>query len=187
VIGNGRLALLTHQEQMYLLQTHPELIATAVEEFLHSLTPIALTTNRRAREEVELLGKQISRGEGCSADLPGIGESRRAGAWGARDGRRMLARRLAKRFTLMRAHTRPIRMIISPLRRLQRLPHMQLSVDPEALVWQTGSTVPGRTTCPWSSREPGLPLNTRHKAIMTDVLFERSDCLETRFHQEEQP
>ena len=62
LIGNGLLALLRHPEQKQLLQEDPNLIQSAVEEFLRYDGPVQLT-GRGAKEDVEIGGKRILQGE----------------------------------------------------------------------------------------------------------------------------
>jgi len=62
LIGNGVLALLRHPEQLRRLRAAPELIASAIEEFLRYDSPGQLLW-RIAREDVELGGKRIRRGQ----------------------------------------------------------------------------------------------------------------------------
>jgi cytochrome P450 len=62
LIGNGTLALLRHPEQLALLRAQPELIASAVEEFLRYEAPSQMAS-RVAPAEMELGGQIIGRGE----------------------------------------------------------------------------------------------------------------------------
>jgi cytochrome P450 len=62
LIGNGTLALLRHLDQLALLRAQPELIASAVEEFLRYEAPSQMAS-RVAPEEMELGGQIIGRGE----------------------------------------------------------------------------------------------------------------------------
>lgn len=59
LVGNGVLALLTHPEQLALLQEKPELMASAVEEFLRWDSPVHTTPARFAAEDVEYSGVTI--------------------------------------------------------------------------------------------------------------------------------
>jgi len=62
LIGNGLLALFRNPEQKQLLQAHPELIQSAVEEFLRYDGPVQLT-GRSVKEDLEIGGKRIPQGE----------------------------------------------------------------------------------------------------------------------------
>jgi cytochrome P450 len=63
LIGNGMLALLRHPDQMQRLRDEPGLIKQAVEELLRFEGPLATATERYAREDVEIAGTRIGRGE----------------------------------------------------------------------------------------------------------------------------
>ncbi len=62
LIGNGLLALLQNPEEMQKLKDNPSLIETAVEEFLRFHSPLQ-STGRVALEDLEIGGKQISKGQ----------------------------------------------------------------------------------------------------------------------------
>ena len=61
LIANGTLALLKNPAQMELLKTQPELISSAVEEFLRYESPVQLG-NRLATRDVEIGGQLIPAG-----------------------------------------------------------------------------------------------------------------------------
>ena len=63
LIGNGVFALLTHPEQVAKLRSDPGLVANAVEEILRYYGPAETTTARFAREDVELGGRTIAKGD----------------------------------------------------------------------------------------------------------------------------
>src|SRR5262249_51400644 len=62
LICNGLLALLRNPGQMKLLQENPELIGSAVEEFLRYDSPVQWN-GRLALEDVEVAGVGIQRGD----------------------------------------------------------------------------------------------------------------------------
>jgi vitamin D3 1,25-hydroxylase len=62
LIGNGLLGLLTHPDQLKLLQERPELINQAVEEFLRWDSPVHTTPARFAAVDVEYGGVTIPAG-----------------------------------------------------------------------------------------------------------------------------
>jgi cytochrome P450 len=61
LIANGTLALLRNPEQMALLRARPELIGSAVEEFLRYDSPVQFLT-RITAEDIVLEGQTISKG-----------------------------------------------------------------------------------------------------------------------------
>lgn len=62
LIGNGLLALLTHPDQLDLLRRRPELLPSAIEEFLLWDSPVHSTPARFAAEDVEYAGVTIPAG-----------------------------------------------------------------------------------------------------------------------------
>jgi cytochrome P450 PksS len=63
LIGSGTLALLEHPDQFAKLHDEPALIKTAVEELLRFVCPVEMATERYAREDIEIAGTTIPRGE----------------------------------------------------------------------------------------------------------------------------
>ena len=63
LIGNGMLALLQHPDSMIRLRDNPAMIKTAVEELLRYTSPVFMTTERYAREDLNIRGVIIPRGE----------------------------------------------------------------------------------------------------------------------------
>jgi cytochrome P450 len=63
LIGNGMLALFEHPEQLARLRAEPALIKPAIEEMLRYYGPVEMSLTRYAREDVELGGQTIRRGE----------------------------------------------------------------------------------------------------------------------------
>lgn len=62
LIGTGTLALLRHPDQLAKLRAQPELLPSAVEEFLRYDSP-AQFTHRLAKEDIVLGGKTIRQGQ----------------------------------------------------------------------------------------------------------------------------
>ncbi len=63
LIANGVFALLTNPEQAAKLRSDPGLVTNAVEEVLRYYGPAETTTPRFAREDVELGGQAIAKGD----------------------------------------------------------------------------------------------------------------------------
>jgi cytochrome P450 PksS len=63
LIGNGMLALIEHADQMEMLHRNPTMIKTAVEELLRYTSPVFMSTERYAREDINIEGGTIPRGE----------------------------------------------------------------------------------------------------------------------------
>lgn len=63
LIASGTLELLEHADQMDRLRREPSLIRTATEELLRYTSPVFVSTERYAREDLTIQGVRISRGE----------------------------------------------------------------------------------------------------------------------------
>ena len=66
LIGNGLLTLMRNSEKLAHLRDHPDLIQPAVEELLRYESP-SQHTGRIARQDVEIGGKQIKKGQAVMA------------------------------------------------------------------------------------------------------------------------
>jgi len=64
LLGSGLLTLLRHPDQLALLREDPDRVGGAVEELLRVCAPVALS-QRRAGEDVEVLGVPIPAGSRC--------------------------------------------------------------------------------------------------------------------------
>lgn len=69
LLGNGLLALLKHPEQFALLRENPDFVKSAVEEFLRYDSPVHNATERYAREDLEIQGVRIAKGDKVLAAL----------------------------------------------------------------------------------------------------------------------
>ena len=63
LIGNGTLALFDHPDQRARLQEDPSLLKSAVEEMLRYYGPVEMSLTRWVRQDTELGGQQLRRGE----------------------------------------------------------------------------------------------------------------------------
>jgi cytochrome P450 PksS len=63
LIGSGALTLIQHPEQRELLMREPTLAASAVEEVLRYASPLDMTTQRFAREDMTIGSVKIPQGE----------------------------------------------------------------------------------------------------------------------------
>jgi cytochrome P450 len=61
LIGNGMHALLTHPDQLTLLKSRPELVVSAVEEFLRYESPSYRGTLRVAAQDMRIAGAEIGK------------------------------------------------------------------------------------------------------------------------------
>ena len=69
LIGNGVVALLTHPDQLTKLKANPELARGVVEETLRYWGPVDFIGRRIAKEDVEVSGTVIPKGEQATASL----------------------------------------------------------------------------------------------------------------------
>lgn len=63
LIASGTLALLEHPDQQRRLREDPSLTQTAIEELLRFVSPVEVATERYAREDMEIAGTRVRRGE----------------------------------------------------------------------------------------------------------------------------
>jgi len=152
LIGSGTLALLQHPDQLRLLRDDPSLIASAVEELLRYTTPVTLATPRWACEDVTLHDKVIRRGEMVFVSLVGANiDSHQFADPASLD----LTREENQHLTFGKG----IHYCLgAPLARLEgqvafstllrRLPHLQLAVEPEHLIWNRTPILRGLKSLP---------------------------------------
>jgi cytochrome P450 len=69
LVGNGVVALLTHPDQLTKLKAHPELAKGVVEETLRYWGPVDFIGRRIAKEDVEVGGTVIPKGEQTTVSL----------------------------------------------------------------------------------------------------------------------
>jgi cytochrome P450 len=143
LIASGVLALLEHPEQAEALSSDPSLTKLAVEELLRYTSPVELATERYAREDVEIAGTTIPRGELVLAVLgsanhdeqefedPDVLNLTRDPNRHLAFGRGGLHHCLGAPLARMEAQT-----AISAL--LRCFPHARLAVAPETLRWRRG-------------------------------------------------
>jgi len=139
LIGNGVLTLLRQPAAFAELRAQPEIIRTAVEEFLRFESPVQLT-NRRALEDLEIGGKHIAAGANVQTWL---GAANRDPEQFTDPDRLDLTRRPNRHIGL--AHG--IHFCLgAPLARaegqvainavVQRFPHLALAIDDTTIEWQ---------------------------------------------------
>lgn len=152
LIGNGILALLQHPDQMELLKQDPALITSAVEEFLRYQGPLLTATQRWAREDVELAGQQIKRGDYvvvllASANRDGEEFAQADELDITRKDNHHLAFGKGIHFCLGAPLARLEGQIaISTL--LHRMPALRLNIDPDDLTWRSGALIMGLNQLP---------------------------------------
>jgi cytochrome P450 PksS len=153
LISGGTLALLEHPEQAEALRCDPSLVKPAVEELLRYTSPVEMATERYTREDVEIAGATIPRGELVLAVLGSANRDERHFECPdvldlARDPNRHLA------FGRGGVH----HCLGAPLARMEgqvaisafprRFPKARLAVTPETLRWRRGLFLRGLQRLP---------------------------------------
>jgi cytochrome P450 len=152
LISNGVLALLQHPDQMQLLKDDPTLIKTAIEEFLRFHSPVAMSTNRWAGEDLEFGGKQMRRGDAVLVSLAAANHDPAEFAEPddldlTRKENRHLAFGMGIHYCLGAPLARLEGQIaINTL--LRRLPNLRLAVAPGQLVWRPSMLLFGLSKLP---------------------------------------
>lgn len=140
LIGASVLTLLQNPEQRDRLRADPSLVRPAVEELVRFTSPVEVATERYAREELEIAGVPIRRGEMV---LGLIGSANRDAAHFtdpdaldlAREPNRHLGFGLGAHYCLGAPLARlETRIALASL--LERAPNLRLAVDPGALRWR---------------------------------------------------
>ena len=143
LIASGTLALLENPEQREKLEDDPSLIKPAVEELLRYTSPVEIATERYARENLDISGTEIPRGELVLAVL---GSANRDEQHFENPGILDLARDPNKHLAFGRGGVHHC--LGAPLARmegqiaisalLQRFPSLHLEIDPGSLRWRRG-------------------------------------------------
>ena len=152
LIGNGALALLEDPEQLERLRTEPTLMKTAVEELTRFTAPVMLATERYARENLEIAGVSIPKGELVFAAL---GSANRDETMFEQPDKLLLDRISNKHLGFGQGvHY----CVGAPLARLEvstafqvlleRLPNLRLAVKPETLHWNPALVTRGLKALP---------------------------------------
>lgn len=152
LIASGMLALLENPDQLERLRNNPGLIKPAVEELLRFTAPVETATERFAREDVEIAGVKIAKGDMV---LAAIASANRDDSQFvnpdaldiAREPNRHLAFGLGIHFCLGASLARLEGQIaINTL--LARTRDLQLAVAPGKLRWRTGFVLRGLQSLP---------------------------------------
>ena len=152
LIGNGMLALLEHRDQLTRLRAEPVLIDSAVEELLRFGNPVQINAPRYARQDTEIGGIAISRGESVA---PILASANRDGAQFPDPDRLDIARQPNRHVAFgFGVHY----CLGAPLARLEgraafmalarRYPDIDLAIPRSALVWRPSLSVRGLSALP---------------------------------------
>ena len=153
LIANGVLALLEHPEQAEALSDEPSLVKPAVEELLRYTSPVETATERYAREDVEIAGTTIPRGELVFAALGSANRDERQFEDPdvldlARDPNRHLAFGRGGVHYCLGAPLARMEGQIAIGALLRRFPEARPAVAPESLRWRRGLFLRGLERLP---------------------------------------
>jgi cytochrome P450 len=153
LIASGTLALLEHPDQLEKLEGDSQLIKPAVEELLRYTSPVEIATERYARQDMEICGTTVPRGELVLAVL---GSANRDGRHFEDPDTLDLARNPNRHLAFGRGGVHHC--LGAPLARmegqiaisalLQRFPSLHLDVDPGSLHWRRGIFLRGLQRLP---------------------------------------
>jgi cytochrome P450 len=168
LIGNGVLALLTHRDQLERLRREPALIGPAVEELLRFDSPVDMSTERRAREDLKWGDVTIRRGEQVFAVLASANRDERQFAEPdrldiTRDPNKHLSFGLGAHYCLGAPLAR-LEGQIAIQKLLLRGDGLRLAVPADALRWRPGLVVRGLMELPIAfahDESPGSRLGFR--------------------------
>jgi cytochrome P450 len=160
LIASGTLALIEHPEQLEKLGRDPSLIKPAVEELLRYTSPVEIATERYARQDLEIAGKVVPRGELVLAVLGSANRDERYfenpdGLDLARDPNKHLAFGRGGVHHCLGAPLARMEGQIALTALLQRFPGLRLAVSPESLWWHTGLFLRGLERLPLILEEAG--------------------------------
>jgi cytochrome P450 len=154
LIGSGTLALLQHPEQLARLHNEPALIKSAIEELLRFTSPVEIATERYAREDTEVAGTTIPRGE---LVLAVIGSANRDERQFERPNKLDLGREPNPHLSLgqgihycLGASLARLEGQIAIETLLRRLPRLRLAAAPASLRWRRGTFLRGLMSLPLS-------------------------------------
>jgi cytochrome P450 len=152
LISSGTLALLAHPEQMDLLRQNPALIKPAIEELLRYTSPVAMATERFAREDIAIGGMTIPCGEQVLAVLGSANRDERQFPNPdtldiTREPNRHLAFGQGVHFCLGAPLAR-LEGQIAVNTLLRRIPNLHLTSAPESLRWRKGLFLHGLEQLP---------------------------------------
>ena len=153
LIASGVLSLLENPEQMEALRGDPTIIKPAVEELLRYTSPVEMATERYAREDIEVAGTTIPRGELVLAVLGSANRDERhfedPGTLDlARDPNRHLAFGRGGVHHCLGAPLARMEGQIAIDAFLQRFPEAYLAVRPGSLRWRRGLFLRGLQELP---------------------------------------
>jgi cytochrome P450 len=161
LIGNGTLALLQHPSERARLRDNPGLITTAIEELLRYTSPVETATERYAREDLEIAGITIHRGEMVLAAIASANRDQRQFSHpDMLDITRHPNAHLAFGTGIHYCLGAPLARLegqIAIATLLRRLPDLRLAVPSETLRWRPGLVLRGLESLPITAVQRATP------------------------------
>jgi cytochrome P450 len=153
LIASGTLALLEHPDQLQKLEGDSRLIKPAVEELLRYTSPVEIATERYARQDLEISGTTVPRGELVLAVLGSANRDEQQFEDPntldlARDPNRHLAFGRGGVHHCLGAPLARMEGQIAISALLQRFPNLHLDIDPGSLRWRRGIFLRGLQRLP---------------------------------------
>ena len=153
LIASGTLALLEHPDQLEKLEGDSRLIKPAVEELLRYTSPVEIATERYARQDLEISGTTVPRGELVLAVLGSANRDEQQFEDPntldlARDPNRHLAFGRGGVHHCLGAPLARMEGQIAISALLQRFPNLHLDIDPGSLRWRRGIFLRGLQRLP---------------------------------------
>jgi cytochrome P450 len=153
LIASGTLALLEHPDQLEKLEGDSRLIKPAVEELLRYTSPVEIATERYARQDLEISGTTVPRGELVLAVLGSANRDEQQFEDPntldlARDPNRHLAFGRGGVHHCLGAPLARMEGQIAVSALLQRFPNLRLDIDPGSLRWRRGIFLRGLQRLP---------------------------------------
>jgi cytochrome P450 len=153
LIASGTLALIEHPEQLERLKADLQLIKPAVEELLRYTSPVEIATERYARQDLEVSGIHVPRGELVLAVLGSANRDERHfedpdSLDLARDPNKHLAFGRGGIHHCLGAPLARMEGQIAITALLQRFPGIDLAVTSESLRWRRGLFLRGLERLP---------------------------------------
>lgn len=152
LIGNGMLALLEHPDSMNRLRRDSSMIKTAVEKLLRYSSPVFMSTERYARENLNMQGVSIPRG---GMTLGVIGSANRDETVFENADNLVISREPNKHLSFgqgvhfcLGAPLARLEALIAINTLLRRIPDLQLSVAPDSLRWRPSMFLRGLEKLP---------------------------------------
>jgi cytochrome P450 len=153
LIASGTLALLEHPDQLEKLEGDSQLIKPAVEELLRYTSPVEIATERYARQDLEICGTTVPRGELVLAVLGSANRDEQHFEDPdtldlARDPNRHLAFGRGGVHHCLGAPLARMEGQIAISALLKRFPSLHLDADPASLHWRLGLFLRGLQRLP---------------------------------------